>query len=89
MPIGSCILCLYRQSAHEKDGGFDHAEKRIHRLCKALRLCQSGKRPKSMIDFKDKTIDARIGAKAGGELCSMPDLREMGLRPPVDPSTQD
>jgi hypothetical protein len=35
-----------------------------------------------VIDFKDKTIDARIGAKAGGEVCMLPDLREMGLRPP-------
>ena len=37
-----------------------------------------------VIDFKDKTIDARIGAKAGGETCSLPDLREMGLRPPAE-----
>ena len=43
----------------------------------------------SSIDFKDKTIDARIGAKAGGEVCMMPDLREMGLRPPLEPSSKD
>jgi hypothetical protein len=43
----------------------------------------------STIDFKDKTVDARIGAKAGGEVCSMPDLREMGLRPPAESSNKD
>jgi len=43
----------------------------------------------STIDFKDKTIDARLGAKAGGENCAEPDLREMGLRPPLEPSSQD
>ena len=46
-------------------------------------------RANSDIDFKDKTIDARIGAKAGGEICSLPDLREMGLRPQADPSAKD
>ena len=46
-------------------------------------------RSDSAIDFKDKTIDARIGAKAGGESCSMPDLREMGLRPPSELSSKD
>ena len=40
----------------------------------------------SKIDFRDKTIEARIGAKVGGELCGAPDLREMGLRPPSEPS---
>ena len=65
----------------QKNGSIDYA--------KLLGFANLQKRPESMIDFKDKTIDARIGAKAGGELCSMPDLREMGLRPPVDPSTQD
>jgi hypothetical protein len=43
----------------------------------------------SAIDFKDKTSDARIGAKAGGEICSMPDLAEMGLRPRPEPSGKD
>jgi len=43
----------------------------------------------SSIDFKDKTIDARIGAKAGGEVCMMPDLREMGLRPRLEPWRKD
>jgi hypothetical protein len=43
----------------------------------------------SSIDFKDKTIDARIGAKAGGEVCMMPDLREMGLRPRLEPWSKD
>ena len=33
------------------------------------------------VDFKDKTADARIGAKVGGEACMLSDLREMGLRP--------
>ena len=44
----------------------------------------------SSIDFKDKTIDARIGAKVGvGEVCMLPDLHEMGLRPPLEPSSKD
>jgi hypothetical protein len=43
----------------------------------------------SSIDIKDKTIDARIGAKAGGEVCMMPDLREMGLRPRLEPWSKD
>ena len=39
----------------------------------------------STIDFKNKTIDARIGAKVGGgEHCTMPDLREMGLKLPSE-----
>jgi hypothetical protein len=41
----------------------------------------------SAIDFQDKTIDARIGAKVGGgEACTAADLREMGLRPPAEAS---
>jgi len=38
----------------------------------------------SAIDFKNKTLDARVGAKVGGELCSAPDLREMGLKLPSE-----
>jgi len=43
----------------------------------------------STIDFKNKTIDARIGAKVGGgESCTLSDLREMGLRPPSELSNK-
>lgn len=45
-------------------------------------------RGEAPIDFKDKTIDARIGAKAGGEVCMISDLREMGLRPAAEPSVK-
>ena len=42
------------------------------------------------IDFKNKTIDARIGAKVGGggEACVAPDLREMGLKLPSERSNK-
>lgn len=56
---------------------------------KLLGFANLQSRSDSTIDFKDKTIDARIGAKAGGEVCSMPDLREMGLRPPARASAKD
>jgi hypothetical protein len=36
------------------------------------------------IDFKNKTVDARIGAKVGGEACVGPDLREMGVKLPSE-----
>ena len=42
------------------------------------------------IDFKNKTIDARIGAKVGGggEVCVAADLREMGLKLPSERSNK-
>jgi hypothetical protein len=56
-------------------------EKTAIDYAKLLGFANLDARSNSKIDFKDKTIDARIGAKAGGEICSLSDLREMGLRP--------
>jgi hypothetical protein len=36
------------------------------------------------VDFRNKTVDARLGAKVGGENCAGPDLREMGLKLPSE-----
>jgi hypothetical protein len=65
----------------QKSGAIDYA--------KLLGFANLQERRGSTIDFKNKTIDARIGAKVGGgEACTVPDLREMGLRPPSELSNK-
>lgn len=51
---------------------------------KLLGFANLPKTGEAKVDFKDKTADARIGAKVGGEVCMISDLREMGLRPAKD-----
>ena len=49
---------------------------------KLLGFANAVRAPEAVVNFKDKTVDARIGAKVGvDENCLLPDLREMGLRP--------
>jgi hypothetical protein len=77
-----------RQLAQKTTGGLTMQKSRAIDYAKLLGFANLQARSDSKIDFKDKTIDARIGAKAGGEACSMPDLREMGLRPPSELSSK-
>ena len=49
---------------------------------KLLGFANAVRASEAVVNFKDKTVDARIGAKVGvDETCMLADLREMGLRP--------
>ena len=76
------------QFTHETTGDLIMQKSRPIDYAKLLGFANLQARCDSTIDFKDKTFDARIGGKAGGENCLLPELREMGLRPPSESSSE-